>query len=91
MENNKGVTWFLVGLALLIVGWGAVCSLIAGDWSPIWLTLGIVALGAVGTAVIALLFAIEIGPLVWLLSRLARRKKNPPASPDEHPDHRRCG
>ena len=74
MENPKAVYRFLGGLLGSVILVALALSIYLRDFSVLLFTLGFIFLVFVGFAVVALIFAVEFGPLVWLLSWLSSRR-----------------
>jgi uncharacterized membrane protein len=75
MENPKALNVLYVTLLLVAVGVSIVLSIRLDDFSIFLYTLGVLGLMVIGGAVIALVFAVEIGPLLWLVSWLSGKKR----------------
>jgi hypothetical protein len=74
VENPKSVNRFLLGLLVSVLVLAVGLSLYLQDFSVLLYTLGFILLVLVGCTAVALIFAVEIGPLMWLLSWLSRRR-----------------
>ncbi|MCG3150604.1 MAG: hypothetical protein PCFJNLEI_04092 [Verrucomicrobiae bacterium] len=74
MENPKAVNRFLVGLLVSVIVIALAVSIYLRDFSVVLFALGFIFLLFIGFAVVALTFAIEFGPVMWLLSWLSSRR-----------------
>ncbi len=74
MENPKAVNKFFLALLVSVLLLAFAVSVYVRDFSVLLFTLGFLFLVFVGFAIVALVFAIEFGPVLWLLSWLSSRR-----------------